>query len=194
MKCIPRLLAIVSVTLALISCKKTLRIDGSSIETMDTSYKEMYKGLTEDEQTQLSEDFMLIAFIEFKSCKDQDLFPQQFRKKLNGKSREEIRQIADVVRKKAESHTARGIPNGNVAGPYLGGDTDHWLQEIIEPGRLVQLEDGSIWEIAPLSNVDAILWLMTEEIVVITSDDPFYPHKLINKDEGTSADAKLISQ
>jgi len=86
---------------------------------------------------------------------------------------------------------ARG---GKALGAYRGGAKGHWIKKIIARGSMVQLEDGSIWQISPLSKVDAILWLVTEKIVVIRSENPLYPYKLINADGQSSAEAKLVSQ
>lgn len=79
-------------------------------------------------------------------------------------------------------------------GVYRGGAKGHWIKKVIERGSMVQLEDGSIWQISPLSKVDAILWLVTEQIVVTSSENPLYPYKLINTDGQSSAEVKLISQ
>ena len=83
---------------------------------------------------------------------------------------------------------------GKAPGAYRGGANGHWIKKVIERGSMVQLEDGSIWQISPLSKVDSILWLVTEQIVVTRSDNPLYPYKLINTDGKSSAEAKLIGQ
>lgn len=83
---------------------------------------------------------------------------------------------------------------GKAPGVYRGGAKGHWIQKVIERGSMVQLEDGSIWQISPLSKVDAILWLVAEQIVVTRSENPLYPYMLINTDGQSNAEVKLISQ
>lgn len=59
---------------------------------------------------------------------------------------------------------------------------------------MIKLEDGSLWEISPVDRVNTALWLATEEITVVESDNSIYPYKLINTDSGDTAGAKLISR
>lgn len=56
------------------------------------------------------------------------------------------------------------------------------------------VEDGSIWEVSSISRVDTMLWLPTDDITVVESDNPLYPYKLINNDSGDVAEARLISE
>jgi hypothetical protein len=80
------------------------------------------------------------------------------------------------------------------AGAYAGAASGHWIKRIVERGKIIELEDGSLWELSSFSRVDAILWLVTEKIVVTAGDMPGYPYKLINPDGESAAEAKLISQ
>lgn len=55
----------------------------------------------------------------------------------------------------------------------------------MDSGRLVQLEDGSLWEIDPVDRIDTMLWLPVTDIVVC--DD-----KLINTEDKETADARRL--
>jgi hypothetical protein len=61
-----------------------------------------------------------------------------------------------------------------------GGGTDcesgHWVQEVHDNGRIVQLEDGSVWEVDPVDAIDSALWLPTTSIIAC-------PDRLINTDD-----------
>jgi len=76
---------------------------------------------------------------------------------------------------------------------YSGVGSGHWVSENIDGGRIIKLEDGSLWEISPIDRIDTMLWLPTEDITVVESDNPLYPYKLINTDAGDAVEAKLIS-
>jgi hypothetical protein len=82
----------------------------------------------------------------------------------------------------------------NIPAAYGGVNHEHWIKTVIEAGKVFQLEDGSIWLISPLNNVDAMIWIVTEKMVVVDSGDPIYPYKLINEDGNSTAGAKLISR
>ena len=75
---------------------------------------------------------------------------------------------------------------------YYGEGTGHWVLENIDSSKFIKLEDGSLWEISSLDKIEAMLWLVTEEITVVESNNPLYSYKLINTDTGESAEAKLI--
>ncbi|MCK4329072.1 hypothetical protein KAX02_04450 [candidate division WOR-3 bacterium] len=77
---------------------------------------------------------------------------------------------------------------------YWGVGNTHWVSEKIDRGDFIQLEDGSLWEISPIDRINTMLWLSFEDIVVIESNNPHYPYKLINTDSEDTAEAKLISQ
>jgi hypothetical protein len=92
--------------LALASCDKTKRVDGSSDEKMKASIEEMRKGLTDAEKEQLGKDMMAVAFADvnlFQAGHAPDLFQQQMRDRLNGKTRQEIHQLAEDARKRLEA-------------------------------------------------------------------------------------------
>jgi hypothetical protein len=84
------------------------------------------------------------------------------------------------------------IPRANTSGIYLGPKSGHWISEVSSSGSIVELEDGSIWEISSLDRIDTSLWLVTDDIVVLDSANPRYPYKLLNKDQGETAEAKLL--
>jgi hypothetical protein len=80
-------------------------------------------------------------------------------------------------------------------GPEYGGDgTGHWIRDVSSNGRIVTLEDESVWEIETLSRIETALWLPVSEIVIRPARDYVgdYRYVLINKDEGETALAKYL--
>ncbi len=69
----------------------------------------------------------------------------------------------------------------------------HWVLEKMERGRFVRLEDNSLWEISPYDRSNSDLWLVYEEIFIIETNEDDYPYQLINKNNGDTAAAKLLS-
>jgi hypothetical protein len=94
------------------------------------------------------------------------------------------------------SLTESSKPKAKTESGYAGGSSGHWIQENIDSGKLIILEDGSIWEIDPLEQIDAMLWLPISEITVVTSGSgsPGYEYLLINTDDNEKAHAKLIGR
>jgi hypothetical protein len=93
--------------LVLASCNETKRVDGSSEEKMRASIEQMRKGLSDAEKEALGKDMMPVAFADvnlFQAGHAPDLFQQQMRDRLNGKTREEIHQLAEDVRKRMEAN------------------------------------------------------------------------------------------
>jgi len=91
------------------------------------------------------------------------------------------------------SSPPEGKPKPNT-GQYPGGSSGHWIQENIDSGSMIVLEDGSIWEIDPLDKIEAMLWLPISNITIVTSDNgsPGYDYLLINTDDGEKAHAKYL--
>lgn len=88
------------------------------------------------------------------------------------------------------------IPPGGTISPVpsliLG--TGHWVSEKLDGGRYIRLEDGSLWEIAPLDRINTALWLNADQIVVTASNDVLYPYLLVNTTQGETAKAKLVGR
>ncbi len=92
--------------------------------------------------------------------------------------------------KETESAPISLGPRGQI---YTGATKGHWVSEKIDGGRIIELEDGSLWEISPLDRIDTMLWLVVQNISVIKRDDLLYPYYLLNKSTGDMVEAKLIS-
>lgn len=52
-------------------------------------------------------------------------------------------------------------------------------------GKIIALEDGSVWKVGDLDVITSALWLPTSEVVAC--DD-----KIINADDGESVEARKI--
>jgi hypothetical protein len=88
------------------------------------------------------------------------------------------------------------IPPGGYRYPGQLG-SGHSITSISGKGtvhELVVLEDGSLWQISSLEDLQTSLWLSGNPIIVApTSDDPtFHPYTLINTALNTSAAAEYI--
>lgn len=90
-----------------------------------------------------------------------------------------------------QKQSSPGSTQGKV---YAGVDSDHWIQKVIDSGKIILLEDGSLWEVSPLDVITSILWLPVSNIYVVESENPLYPYKLINTDDGESVEAKYLGQ
>jgi len=62
---------------------------------------------------------------------------------------------------------------------------DHWLDSVSDDGKIVKLEDGSVWEIDDVDAITSALWLATDDIVVCNG-------KLIDTDDKESVEARRI--
>jgi len=91
----------------------------------------------------------------------------------------------------SQKQSSPGLTQGKV---YYGVDSDHWIQKVIDSGKIILLEDGSIWEVSPLDVITSILWLPVSNIYVVESENSLYPYKLINTDDGESVEAKYLGQ
>lgn len=86
------------------------------------------------------------------------------------------------------------IPSIPTSLVYVGGSTGHWIESVSDDGRVIVLEDQSVWEVHPFDQVISALWLPVSDIVVVESNDPIYSYRLINKDDRETVLARLIAQ
>ena len=61
----------------------------------------------------------------------------------------------------------------------------HWIDEVLNDGSVIKLEDGSIWLVDDLDQIDTALWLPVSNIVACD-------YMLINTDDGEKAGARRI--
>jgi hypothetical protein len=57
-------------------------------------------------------------------------------------------------------------------------------------GKIVILEDRSVWMVDALDRLDSILWLPTDDVIVVPNDSGGY--LLINPDDDTTVNAQLL--
>jgi hypothetical protein len=62
----------------------------------------------------------------------------------------------------------------------------HWVDQVMDGGGFVTLQNGSLWEIDPVDKVESGLWLPTEEIIVCGDG------RLINTDNGDQVSATRL--
>jgi len=78
------------------------------------------------------------------------------------------------------------IPRQYVAGEH------HWVQENVNAGDLMILEDGSVWKVNPYDKINALLWLPASEIVILDGGSRCLAgeYLLVNTDDGEGACAR----
>ena len=103
-------------------------------------------------------------------------------------TREQLSQTQAAENRATET---RKQPVGKVPAPRSlgqsssGCESQHWVESVSDNGQLIQLEDGSIWEVDAGDAIDSALWLPTTDIVAC--DD-----KLINTDDNETVSAMRI--
>jgi len=66
---------------------------------------------------------------------------------------------------------------------------EHWLFDKLEEGRIVILEDDSIWEVHPSDWQITKHWLRISTITVKDTENGSHPYVLSNRTEGEDARA-----
>jgi hypothetical protein len=99
--------------------------------------------------------------------------------------------IVNEIRRQRDA--AEGLRQATqIPRTILGLGPKHWVKNKYSSGEFVQLEDNSVWQIAPLDKINTMLWLPTEEVVVVASQNALYPYSLIGRRD--KADAQLIAK
>jgi len=61
----------------------------------------------------------------------------------------------------------------------------HWIEDVMDDGALIKLEDGSLWKVDDADVGDSAAWVAATEIVVCDG-------KLINTDDDETVEAERI--
>jgi hypothetical protein len=93
-----------------------------------------------------------------------------------------------------DQQTAQALA-GKLGAPQTSGTTalrpssgcveGHWVSQVMAGGGVVELEDGSLWQIDPVDKIDSMLWLPPEAIIACDS-------ALINTDTGDRVSAVRV--
>ena len=75
---------------------------------------------------------------------------------------------------------------------YTRAHEEHWLRDKEEEGRIVLLDDDSVWEIQPSDRPVAARWLRISTITVKPTQKKDYPYLLTNTTEGETARANYL--
>jgi hypothetical protein len=89
--------------------------------------------------------------------------------------------LAEVAEKKFQQASPPRRATSIKAGGS-GCEAGHWVDAVMSNGEYVKLEDGSIWKIDIIDQVDTMLWLPTTDIIASSG-------KLINTEDNETAGA-----
>jgi len=112
--------------------------------------------------------------------------------KLSAKEKAALEQWLTRFAIAVATKVAPEAPAAPKAAAYGAAGQKHWVKSKADGGAFVQLEDGSLWQISPLDKINTMLWLPTENVVVVESNNPQYPYKLVG--ERDTAEAKLVTR
>lgn len=80
-----------------------------------------------------------------------------------------------------------------VTSEYMSTGSGHWIQENGN-GKIITLEDGSIWQVSDFDQIDTALWLPVTDITVIRNPSGIgsFKYTLVNTEDGEKASAKYL--
>ena len=81
---------------------------------------------------------------------------------------------------------------GRILAFYTRIREEHWLRDKLEEGKIVILEDESIWEVHPSDRQITKRWLRMSTITVKHTVKEGYPYLLSNSTEGEDARANYL--
>lgn len=88
-------------------------------------------------------------------------------------------QAKDVASAEAKATASRPRMPPTATGKPRGGDCEsgHWIQAVEGDGKIIKLEDGSLWEVDDVDAVTTSIWLPVSEVIVCDG-------KMVNVDDG----------
>jgi hypothetical protein len=92
---------------------------------------------------------------------------------------DQARLVASAEAKVASNRPKAPAPRP-LAGQSGGCDSGHWIQSVEGDGKIIKLENGSMWEVDDIDTATTSIWLPVSEIIVCGN-------KIINVDDNESA-------
>jgi TPR repeat protein len=109
------------------------------------------------------------------------LYPNLCRK--NWLTGEQSQRVAEAERRALNQSNLKGSSQGVSRSPPIGSRTacedGHWIDEVLADGKIIKLEDGTIWRVDDIDTITSSLWLPISEITICGG-------KLINTDDNES--------
>lgn len=77
---------------------------------------------------------------------------------------------------------------GGLGGRPRSGDCEsgHWIESVSGNGKVVKLEDGSLWQVSDLDVITSSLWLPISDVIVCGN-------RMINTDDGESVEVTRLT-
>jgi hypothetical protein len=132
--------------------------------------------------TQLNETLIAERAENLRTCLS-GRYPQLCNKSLL--TQEQVSEVIAAERQAAERKSASPTRLGRQGTSPSGCEAGHWIDSVLADGRIIKLEDGSIWEVDAVDTVDSALWLPVTDIVACSD-------KLINTDDNEAVSARRI--
>ena len=86
------------------------------------------------------------------------------------------------------------VERRNAMAFYTKIHEEHWLRDKVEDGRIVILEDESMWEVHPSDRLITKRWLRISTITVKHTSKNGYPYLLSNSTEEEDARANYLGE
>ena len=94
--------------------------------------------------------------------------------------------VAAAEAKQASSRTSRS-PEAAQRRPRVGDcESGHWIEAVEGGGKIIKLEDSSLWEVDDVDTVTTAIWLPAAEVIVCDQ-------KMVNVDDGESAEVMPLA-
>jgi hypothetical protein len=61
----------------------------------------------------------------------------------------------------------------------------HWIEAVLDDGRLIRLEDGSLWQVDPIDTITSSIWLPVSNIIICGN-------RLVNEDDDETVHARRV--
>ena len=88
--------------------------------------------------------------------------------------------VAAAPRSSADPrHPSRGVP----AGDCVRG---HWIDSVMADGKVIKIDDGSMWEVDDVDTVITAIWLPVTDVIVCRG-------KMVNVDDNESVQVRPLS-
>jgi len=123
-------------------------------------------------KSEKSENLKLCLVGKYKSLCRHDLLT------LEEKNKVQVQENFQYKTQSTSKRVARRIQQDNC-------ESGHWIDSIIDNGRIIKLEDQSIWEVDSIDKIYSMIWLPVSDIVVCGD-------RLINIDDNESVGVRRL--
>lgn len=101
------------------------------------------------------------------------------------------REEAPLARRGSAARGRQQVAQTVCSEHYYGGNTGHWIEDVLSDGTIIVLEDDSVWRVDSLDTIHTSIWLPVTNITIVSQSGHYLLVKCEHRRSGQSLPAAM---